>query len=45
MKSKYLVSIAPSVEARRATFPTKLPLPTPSVRPPLPTNIKEAKPR
>lgn len=43
MKIKYLVTLAPSVEPRRATFPTKLPPPTPSVRPPLPANIKEAK--
>ncbi|XP_076586652.1 B-cell linker protein [Chaetodon auriga] len=33
-----------TVEARRATFPTKLPPPTPSVKPPLPSNLKEAKP-
>ncbi|XP_023276903.1 pollen-specific leucine-rich repeat extensin-like protein 1 isoform X2 [Seriola lalandi dorsalis] len=39
------VKTAPSVEARRATFPTKLPPPTPSVKPPLPANLKEAKPR
>ncbi|XP_022621001.1 B-cell linker protein-like isoform X1 [Seriola dumerili] len=38
------VKTAPSVEARRATFPTKLPPPTPSVKPPLPANLKEAKP-
>lgn len=34
----------PSIEARRATFPTKFPPPTPSVKPPLPANLREAKP-
>ncbi|XP_058492567.1 B-cell linker protein [Solea solea] len=38
------VKTAPSVEARRTTFPTKLPPPTPSVKPPLLVNLKEAKP-
>ncbi|XP_040011747.1 B-cell linker protein [Xiphias gladius] len=38
------VKTAPSVEVRRATFPTKLPPPTPSAKPPLPANLKEAKP-
>ncbi|XP_044051030.1 SH2 domain-containing protein 6 isoform X2 [Siniperca chuatsi] len=33
-----------TVEARRATFPNKLPPPTLSVKPPLPANLKEAKP-
>ncbi|KAM6930895.1 uncharacterized protein FYW49_002811 [Xenentodon cancila] len=31
-------------EDRRAPFPTKLPPPTPGVRPPLPANLKEGKP-
>ncbi|XP_053181116.1 B-cell linker protein [Scomber japonicus] len=35
---------APSVEARRATFPSKFPPPAPSVKPPLPASLKEAKP-
>lgn len=43
IKSTYLISLVPSVEARRATFPTKLPPPTPSIKPPLPVNLKEAK--
>ncbi|XP_019954718.2 SH2 domain-containing protein 6 isoform X2 [Paralichthys olivaceus] len=34
----------PSLEVRRAAFPTKLPPPTPSVKPPLPVSLKEAKP-
>ncbi|XP_068560156.1 SH2 domain-containing protein 6 isoform X2 [Cebidichthys violaceus] len=38
---------APSVEARRSTFPATFPAkphpPTPSVKPPLPVNLKEAK--
>ncbi|XP_029367047.1 B-cell linker protein [Echeneis naucrates] len=37
------VQTAPSVEPRRATFPTKPPPPTPSVKPPLPANLKEVK--
>ncbi|XP_047446989.1 B-cell linker protein isoform X2 [Mugil cephalus] len=35
---------APPVEARRATFPSKLPPPTPGVKPPMLPNLKEAKP-
>ncbi|XP_070689734.1 SH2 domain-containing protein 6 isoform X2 [Pempheris klunzingeri] len=38
------IKTAPSVEARRATFPPKLPPPTLSIKPPLPANLKEAKP-
>ncbi|KAM8885185.1 SH2 domain-containing protein 6 [Spinachia spinachia] len=34
---------ASSVEGRRTTFPSKPPPPTPSVKPPLPVNLKEAK--
>ncbi|XP_037339554.2 B-cell linker protein isoform X2 [Pungitius pungitius] len=34
---------ASSVEVRRATFPSKPPPPTPSVKPPLPVKLKEAK--
>ncbi|XP_056276025.1 B-cell linker protein isoform X2 [Pseudoliparis swirei] len=34
---------ASSVEVRRAVFPAKLPPPTPSGKPPLPGNLKEAK--
>ncbi|XP_063752576.1 B-cell linker protein isoform X2 [Eleginops maclovinus] len=33
-----------TIEARRVTFPTKLPLPTLGVKPPLPSHLKEAKP-
>ncbi|XP_051807241.1 SH2 domain-containing protein 6 [Acanthochromis polyacanthus] len=39
------IKTVPPVEERRATFPTKLPPPTPSVKPPLPAILKEAKPR
>uniref|UniRef100_A0A3Q1EJ88 B-cell linker protein-like n=1 Tax=Acanthochromis polyacanthus TaxID=80966 RepID=A0A3Q1EJ88_9TELE len=38
------IKTVPPVEERRATFPTKLPPPTPSVKPPLPAILKEAKP-
>ncbi|XP_040898321.1 B-cell linker protein [Toxotes jaculatrix] len=34
---------APAVEARPTMFPTKLPPPAPSVKPPLPANLKEVK--
>ncbi|XP_032371040.1 B-cell linker protein isoform X2 [Etheostoma spectabile] len=37
------LTTAPSVEARRGTFPTKLPPPTPGYKPRLPVNLKEAK--
>lgn len=40
-----LASTAPPVEVRRPTFLSQLPPPTPSVKPPLPANLKEAKPR
>ncbi|XP_054867611.1 B-cell linker protein [Amphiprion ocellaris] len=39
------IKTVPTAEERRATFPTKLPPPTPSVKPPLPAILKEAKPR
>lgn len=39
------IKTVPPVEERRATFPTKLPPPTPSLKPPLPAMLKEAKPR
>ncbi|XP_008283123.1 B-cell linker protein [Stegastes partitus] len=38
------IKTAPPVEERRATFPTKLPPPTPSMKPLLPAILKEAKP-
>lgn len=38
------IKTLPPVEERRATFPTKLPPPTPSMKPPLPAILKEAKP-
>ncbi|XP_049906762.1 B-cell linker protein isoform X1 [Epinephelus moara] len=38
------LKMAPSAEVRRTTFPTKPPPPTPSFKPPLPANLKEAKP-
>ncbi|KAM3867640.1 uncharacterized protein ACN63O_007320 [Diretmus argenteus] len=37
-------SFAPPPDARRSTFPAKLPPPTPSAKPPLPASLKEAKP-
>lgn len=39
------IKTVPPVEERRATFPTKLPPPTPGLKPPLPAMLKEAKPR
>lgn len=37
------IKTVPSLEARRATFPSKFPPPTPSIKPPLPANLKEGK--
>lgn len=37
-------TMTPPVEARRGTFPTKLPLPPTSVKPPLLAHLKEGKP-
>ncbi|XP_071379973.1 B-cell linker protein [Centroberyx affinis] len=38
------VKTAPPIDARRPMFPAKPPPPTPGVKPPLPVNLKEAKP-
>ncbi|KAM9858072.1 uncharacterized protein ACBR49_020122 [Aulostomus maculatus] len=37
------IKTAPPFEARHASFPTKLPPPTPTFKPPLPANLKEVK--
>uniref|UniRef100_UPI0037E850E1 SH2 domain-containing protein 6 n=1 Tax=Semicossyphus pulcher TaxID=241346 RepID=UPI0037E850E1 len=44
LTSLHEVKTALSIEARRATFPTKLPPPATSMKPPLPANLKEVKP-
>lgn len=43
MKNACLISLAPSLEPRRATFPGKIPPPAPSAKPHLPVTLKEAK--